>query len=217
VIIFEEGKDPADMIKENRDISDIFKNPTPFIDFIFQRILTTYDIKNIHDKPKIIQETKEFIFSLPEVIREDVAFKASQTFQIDKKHFFMSQKQNITPQITKNIDIAEASVIKTVYENRDLLNYLAEHLSIDMFSRHQKELQLLYEEEFDEVALISLVMNDSVQILNEQELKGQIIKIQIPFYMREKQKLNQSCSIEQKAHKIKMLNDKILNLRKGII
>jgi len=60
-------------------------------------------------------------------------------------------------------------------------------------------------------------MNDSVKILNEEELKGQIIKIQIPFYMRERQKLSKSCSIEQKAHKLKMLNNKIINLKKGVI
>ena len=217
VIIFEEGKDPADMIKENQDVSEIFKKPISFVDFIFQRISNKYDIKNINDKPKIIQEIKEFIFSLPELIQEDIILKASQTFQIDKRYFFASSKQAPTPQLIQNIDIAEASLIKTAYENRNLLNYLAEHLSIDMFHRHQKELQFLYEEEFNEVELISLVMNDSIKILNEEELKGQIIKILVPFYIREKYKLNKSCSIEQKAHKLKMLNDKIIKLKKGIL
>jgi len=217
VVIFQKGKDPADMIKENLDISEIFKTPISFVDFIFQRILIKYDIKNLHDKTQIIKEVREFIFSLPEVVREDVALTASQTFQIEKKYFSTSQRQNTAPQPIQNIDIAEASVIKTAYENRNLLNYLAEYLSIDMFIRHQKELQMLYEEEFDDPSLLSLVMNDSVKILNEEELKGQIIKIQIPFYMRERQKLSKSCSIEQKAHKLKMLNNKIINLKKGVI
>jgi len=215
-VIFKDGLDPADMIKSNQDLTPIFENNSPFIEFVIKETLHKYNLKNPHQKQEAFNEVKNFIHSLDTIIQDDIANYASQIMQIPKKLFKIKNKIELTS--NKKIELAEASIIKTIYENRTLLNEVAEYLPIETFKVHQYELQLLYKEEFENPALLNIILDDGIKILEYNNLLNSIKTILITYYTNELKTLNlQNLSIDEKAHKVRLLRQKLTNLKKGIL
>jgi DNA primase len=214
-VIFKNGLDPADMIKNGQDLDTIFKQNTPFIEFVIIEILNKYDLKNTTQKQVAFNEIKQFIFSLPIIIQENVIRYASQIMQITPKLFKLknSNKNNI---ITKKIDTEEATIIKTLYENKKLINEIVEYLTPEMFIHHSNELTQLYEENYNNSQLLDLVLNDDIKILDYNSLINSIKYFLISFYSKQIEKIKfLSISLEEKSYKIKKLRTKILNIKKG--
>jgi len=215
-VIFRDGLDPADMIKNNEDLNSVFKNNTPFIEFVIKETLNKYNLKNPHQKQEAFNEIKNFIMSLNPITQDDVINYVSQIMQIPKKLFKIRNKIELTS--NKKIELAEASIIKTIYENRNLLNEVAEYLDVKTFNTHQYELQLLYQEEFDNPALLDIVLNDEIKILEYNNLISSIKKLLINKYTNDLKQLNlENISLEEKAHKARLIREKIKNLKKGIL
>lgn len=217
VILFPLGLDPADVIKKNEDINIYLKNTIPFLDFIIEYSSKKYNLKNPVQKKLLIDELKEYIFTLPEILKENFIEKCAQFLQISPK--LLSTKKNFLTQAkTKKIDIAEASIIKTLYENPNIMNEVVEYLPVDVFKTHQEELQAIYQEDFNNPKLLDIILRENIITLDYETLKKQIIKLLIPYYQEKILKLKYSnIDMETKMHKLKELNLKILNLKKGIL
>jgi len=215
-VIFEEGKDPADMIKEGIDLEPIFNNYTPFIEFVIKETLKKYNLKNSHQKQEAFKEIKNFIFSLPSIIQDDIARYASQIMQIDHK-LFKIRKQTVDNKIvTKKIDLAEASIIKTLYENKNFINEVVEYLSPSVFNTHSKELQSIYEEDFENPELLDIVLNEDIKTMDYTDLINTIINILIKLYEYKIKQLQFSNeSLLEKSHKIKKYRQIMAKLKKG--
>ena len=217
VVLFPEGLDPADVVKNGDNLNEFFKNPIPFLNFIIDYTIKKYDIKNPVQKKQAVDELKEYIFSLPEILQESFVMKAAQLLQISPKLLTVRKSYN-SPQNRQNkkIEIAEASIIKTLYENPQIMDEIVEYLSPDMFKTHSYELSLVYQEKFDDPALLDIVLREDVLCLNMDALKKQIIKLLIPYYQNKVLKLKTSnIPTDEKMHKLKILNYKILQLKKG--
>jgi len=216
VILFPEGLDPADVVKNGEDLSDYFKNSIPFLDFIVNYTIKKYDLKNPIQKKQAVDELREYIFTLPELMRESFINKAAQHLQINPKLLYV--KSSNTPQQNNNkkIEVAEASIIKTLYENPHLMDEIVEYLSLDVFKTHRHELSLVYQEKFEDPALLDIVLREDILSLDTDTLKKQIIKLLIPYYQQKILQLKTSnIPTDEKMHKLKILNYKILQLKKG--
>jgi len=214
-VIFEAGKDPADMIKEGIDLNPIFNNHTPFIEFVIKTIISKYNLKNPHQKQTAFDEIKNFIYSLPMLIQEDIARYASQLMQIDFKLFRIRNKPSNIQKI-KKIDLAEASIIKTLYENTNYINEVAEYLPIDAFNYHTLELQALYEENYENPLLLDISLNDDIKIMDYDTLINSIRNILLKYYNN---KIKNLKFIDEdfliKTHKIKKYMQIINRLKQG--
>jgi len=217
VVLFPEGLDPADVVKNGNDLEEYFKNPIPFLDFIIDYTIKKYDIKNPVQKKQAVDELKEYIFSLPEILQDSFVIKAAQLLQISPKLLTIRKSyNNPQPPQNKKIEIAEASIIKTLYENPHIMDEIVEYLSPEMFKTHAYELSLVYQEKFDDPALLDIVLREEVLCLDMESLKKQIIKLLIPYYQNKVLKIKTSnIPTEEKMHKLKILNYKILQLKKG--
>ena len=91
-----------------------------------------------------------------------------------------------------------------------------EYLSVDVFKTHSLELSLVYQEKFDDPKLLDIVLRDDILTLDFESLKKQIIKLLIPYYQNKIIELKTSnLDPVEKMHKLKLLNYKILQLKKG--
>jgi len=215
VVLFNDGKDPADMINEGIDLNPIFKNKTPFIEFVIKHYIQTYNLKNPKHKQEFVNQTKQFISSLPPLIQEDIIQYASQLSQIPKNFFNIRQKniQN-TPQ--KKIDLAEASIIKTLFENKNYINEASEYLALEIFNHHQEELKAIYEENFENPKLLDIVLNNDIKILTYDALINSIRNILIKYYKNKIMSLRTSNeSFEIIKHKTRKYQYLIQRLKKG--
>ncbi len=66
VVIFDGGKDPADMVKDGRveELNKIFTRPKTFINFAIDYIISKYDINNPNQKQKALLEANDYLKSL---------------------------------------------------------------------------------------------------------------------------------------------------------
>jgi DNA primase len=216
VILLEGGKDPADIVKEGGNLDDFVKNGIEFKDFIISQTINKYDIKNAIQKQQCLNELKDYIKILPDILKEDFISTSAQLLQINPRLFYI-KKTKEENNLIKKIDIAEASIIKTLYENPNLMDEIVEYLSPDVFKTHREELQLVYSEDFNNPKLLDIVLRDDVKTLDYNSLKNQIRKLLIPFYQEKvlKIKSDRNLTPNEKMHKLKILNLKLLRLKKG--
>ena len=213
-VLFEEGKDPADMIKEGYNLENVFNNYTPFIDFVILQTIKKYNLKNPKEKQNAFNEINQFVLSLPSIIQEDVSRKAAQIMQIDAKLFRIKKSQNISTE-SKKIDTQEASIIKTLYENKNYLNEVVEYLTPEMFNTHQEELQALYEEK-ENNNLFDIILDDEIQTMDYDVLITSIRMILIKYYTQKINNLRfENLSMEEKSYKIRKYREFIYKLQKG--
>jgi DNA primase len=217
VVLLENEKDPADIVKENEDLRKYLKNGINFKDFIISQTIKKYDLKNPIQKQHCINELKEYINNIPEILREDFIISTSQLLQINPKFLNIKKQINHIDINKKKVDIAEASIIKTLYENPNLMNEIVEYLIPDMFKTHKKELELVYKEDFENPNLLDIVLREDIKTLDYNNLLNQIRTLLISYYNDKilKIKLDRNLTSNEKMHKLKLLNLKILKLKKG--
>ena len=216
VVLFNEGEDPADAVKNNKDIQTIFQNKIDFIDFIIEYTIKKYNLKNPVEKRKAIEEFREYIYELDEILKDDFSLKVSQYLQINP-YLLKIKSKTSNKTINKKIDIAEASIIKTLYENPEIMNEIVEYLTPEMFNTHKQELEAVYQEDFQNPKLLDIILRDEVKVLKMDTLKSQIKRILITFYQKKllEIKLNKSIPNQEKMHLLKEINLKLIKLKKG--
>ncbi len=216
VVLFEEGMDPADAVKEKKDLSGYFKNEIPFKDFIIDFTLKKYNLKNPVEKKAAVDEFREYINSLNEILKDDLAIEIARRMQISPHLLKTGKKKQEISNLNKKIDVAEASIIKTVYEKRELLDWISEYITVDMFNTHQEELQALFQEKFEDPKLLDLVLRDDIMVLDEKSLRKQIVKLLIPYYTKKKNEIMYSNEhSDNKAFYLKEYTSRLLELKKG--
>ncbi|MBW2986168.1 DNA primase [Candidatus Woesearchaeota archaeon] len=67
IVALQEGKDPADVIKENPDIFETRLNEAmPLFEFVFEDALNRHSIESAHDKAIVLKELAPFIYAAPD-------------------------------------------------------------------------------------------------------------------------------------------------------
>jgi len=217
VVLFEEGEDPADAVKAKKNLNEIFNKKIPFLNFIIEFTLKKYNLKNPVDKKRAIDEFKEYLNILPEILKEDFALNTARFMQISPDILLAKTKNTQNINLNKKIDIAEASIIKTLYEKPELMDEIVEYLTPEMFNTHAYELQAVYKEDFQTPKLLEIVLRDDILIYDKKTLKNQIRKLLIAFYQKEaiKIKYNSQINSDEKMHLLKNINLKLQRLKKG--
>ena len=147
VVIFEQGLDPADMVKNNQidKLNSMFANPTPFIPFVIDYIIEQYDISNPQQKQQALKEINSFLKSLSPILQEEyqglVARKLNVNPQlVQVQHFDNQRVYNVN---LSSVDIAELSIIKTILDDMSYLDIVKKELQPEMFTTHGNEFNLL--------------------------------------------------------------------------
>ncbi len=219
VALFPEGEDPADVVKSGESLDKYFQNSIRFDDFIIEFTIKKYDIKNVIEKKRAIDELKDYIKTLDDILKEDFALKAARYLQITPQKLLIKTKTQHTqnPNLNKKIDVAEASIIKTLYEHKEWMDEIVEYLTPEMFNTHKTELELVYKEDFENPKLLDIVLRDDIITLSYDKLKNQIRMLLIPYYQQKINLLKRDSGIDkhEKMHMLKILNQKLMTLKKG--
>ena len=214
-VIFEKGKDPADMIKEGINLEHLFAKYTPFIPFVLKTIISKYNLKNQHQKGIAVSEIQNFIFSLPPLIQDDTIQIAAQLTQINPK-FLKIKKLYSKNETNQKIDIAEASIVKTLFENKHFIDEIVQYLPVKMFKTHNEELEAIYQEDYNNKKLWDIITNDIIKIMDYETLILHLKKFLLRYYKEKIEKIKLSNEeIKIKTYKIRKLRLIIDKLKKG--
>lgn len=217
VVLFPQGKDPADMVRDGNtaELFDLMKSPTPLIKFVILHIAALYNIEIPNQKHEALIEIEAYMKTLPPLIQDEYKNFIANTLRINPLH--------ITPahyappaQDAKlpSINVCELNIIKTAREKEGAFNYLVDTADSSFFPTHYAEYEMLLRG--DEI-LDGLLLRDEITIYSDDEFINQVKIIMIDGYRRQLHNVQSSTmDFNTKRQHINELNDKINRLHNDV-
>jgi len=220
VVLFPNGQDPADMIAngEIQEVANLLREGKAFVSFVIEMIAQKYNLKNPIEKEKAFKEIKEYLDRLNEIIRDSYIPYASTILDINPA-LFGSKIENIKPKfLASKEDIGKLSILKTLIENRALIDILVEVVTADMFDNYSSLLEAIIKDEKNNPDIIGLMLDDNIKVMQEDEFKRALSSFLIGFYMKKLKNINydKSLSMVEKSFLIRKIKlDIVPRLKKG--
>jgi len=230
VVVFEGGLDPADMVKSRRieELSEMFRHPKVFIEFVLDEILSLYDLKNPQEKESCMQEGVAYLKTLSPILQEEYrTYLASRLggLGVSPSLVKLTHKQQTNAKQTpaphersRHKDMWELTLIKTVIEKPYLVDQILDVLDPSLLQFHSHEFSLALSGVLEAPELMEIRIDESIKVLeDEQALNAELITFLSRYYERELKKINHSKSItfEEKAFYIRKFRGKIAKLKQG--
>ena len=222
VVIFANGADPADMVanKQVNELSDMFANPMPFVDFILSHIAKSYDLNNPLEKEKALTESTQFLHTLSPVLQEE--YKPTLANLLSLPTHLIGSKRRVLhtlPAFTAPTqEIAESVLVKTLLEKPEWIDFTLEYIDISLFAYKREEFAKLLQKEVEYPLLIAIAINEKIKPLNDlPSLKEHLRLFIIQAYTQFLSQIPrfEAMSLQEKGALIKEVKTKILQLKKG--
>ncbi|QKF82720.1 DNA primase [Halarcobacter ebronensis] len=219
VVIFGDGKDPADMVKDGKveELNEIFANPAPFIPFSIDYIISKYSINDPSQKQKALIEVNDYLKTLNVIYQDEYKRYIAQKLNI--RESFVKTSTDISRKIEVNltkIDIAELSVIKYILENKNSLDNILDIVDEKMFEFHKNEFLLCLNEP-DNISLNRILLNEHILNYSNEELQEQLLRFLTKFYTKKMSniKFDDKLSLKEKSLSLRKIQDSLRQLRSG--
>jgi DNA primase len=228
VVVFDGGLDPADMVKDGRidELSEMFRSPKPFIEFVLDELLLLYDLRDPKAKEGCLQEGIGYLKTLSPILQEEYkTYLASRLGGLGISPSLVrlssnsSQMQN-APLVQKNThrDMWELSLVKTVLESPHLVDTILDLIDPSFLQFHSQEFAAALQGEKNLPQLMAISVDETITGLKDEEsLRAELLIFLIRYYERELKKVNLSpnISFEEKAFYIRKFRGKIAKLKRG--
>lgn len=212
VVIFEEGLDPADMIKNDRtdELYSLIKRPINIIKYVLNYIASKYDLTNPIQKTKVLKECVEYLKTLNPIVANEYKGYLAELLKIESYHIVLGQIPIANDIYIKNNDLTKADekFIKTLIEKPDYMDFLFTHL--DYGALDNKYFKAVFENENEDILRPIIVRDDIITYSQEDFLLACKLK-QKHYLENELKKLSMSID-DDVFFKMDNLRAKINNL-----
>jgi DNA primase len=209
VVLFGEGMDPADMVK-NGHIEQLNA---------LTEMINTYNLNDPKAKEGALHETIAYLKTLSPLMQEEY-------------RGFIASKLGISPSLVKishspatkhepinfsHHDIWELSLVKTILERPTIIDSLLDFIEPQLLQYHGSELFCAINGE-DDPRLRAIVMDDRIRIFEgDDAIRLELITFLTHHYNRELKKIasENTISFDEKSYKIRQMRDKIGKLKRG--
>ena len=229
VVVFDGGLDPADMVKEGRveELSNMFREAKPFIEFVLDEILSLYNLRNPKEKESCMQEGIAYLKTLSPILQEEYkTYLASRLGGLGVSPSLLKlntqtnpNRQNIPQQRNSaHRDMWELSLIKTILEKPEYIEQVLDVIDPSLLQFHSYEFSLVLQNKKDAPEVMAIMVDDTITSLKDEEaLNAELITFLTKYYERELKKVNiaSNISFEEKAFYIRKFRGKIAKLKKG--
>jgi len=219
VVIFGEGKDPADMVNEGKieELNKIFSNPQNFISYTIDYIISKYDINIPSQKQKALVETNDYLKTLNELYQDEYKRYLAQKLNVRENLIKVSSDVVRRTEVNlSKIDIAELCIIRSILENPKRLDMVLDIVDISMFEYHKNEFELLINDPKN-ISLNGILLNDKLEVYDDQRLKEELIVLLYTFYTKKltSLKYDQTLNLREKGFKLRKVQDNLRQLKQG--
>jgi len=220
VVIFEQGVDPADMVKANKinELNKIFEHPKPFIPFVIDYIIAKYDLQDPQNKQKALEECNDFLKTLNPIFQDEYRRYLASKLNVNEKHIKIQTRRvdNRNYMQSTKIDIAELCIIKSIAEDPKRLEVVLELIDASMFEYHKNEFEMLLEDK-ENPKLIGLLLNEQLEMYDDERLSRELRVLLIKFYEKKLHMVRYEESLDhnEKKNVIVKIRDNIMQLKKG--
>ena len=224
VILFKEGMDPADMVKNGQieELNNLFRHPKSFIEFVIDRIIAGYNIKDPKAKEEALEESIGYLKTLSPLLQEEYKVYLASSLGVNPS-FVRVVSHNLVHTNKKELrvphkDMWELSLVKTVLEHPELIDQILDVIDPSILQFHQRELSLAIAGQTDAPEMMAIAVDEGITShANYGELKAELITFLTKYYNQEYKKIQSRSDIgfEQKAFLIRSIRGKISKLQRG--
>jgi DNA primase len=198
VVIFQNGQDPADYVKEGRvdELKSLLLHPKYFVEFALDYIVKDnlgnyrFDINRPEEKQKILVKIEEFLSTLKPVMAEEFKGYAAHLINLHPK-YIKTQKSNTlknnykTPSSPQNqmVDITEILILQGILNYPDKKEIILAALDSTMFDLHKQEFEYLLNGDIQK--LTSIIARTELKHLSLEEYKDQLAYFLRMFYKKQ--------------------------------
>lgn len=221
VVLFTGDLDPADMVERGlvNKLNELYNHPKNFIEFTLEQTIKKFDIKQPMEKQKALDETLDFLKTLPSTLAQNYTGMLASFLNIKEGLIRINNKQRVKKTLQSNAfeDTLELSVIKTLLINPSLVDLVLDIVDVSMFKTHFGELESLLNNKRDTPELRRLLIWDDIKTFDEDELTNALVPFLISFY---EEKLNEvkaskTLNFDKKSFYLRKFRDNITRLKKG--
>ncbi|GGD42584.1 DNA primase [Malaciobacter pacificus] len=219
VIIFGDGKDPADMVNDGKieELEKMFNSSQNFITYVIDYIVDKYNINEPAQKQKALNESNEYLKSLSLIYQDEYKRYIAQKLNIRENLVKTSSEKARTFEVNlSKINIQELCIIKSIIENPKRLDMVLDLVDSSMFETHKNEFELVMNEP-DNISLNAIVLNEKLENYDDERLKQELLVLLYKFYSNKLTAISYDKTMEfrQKATMIRKLKDNIYQLKQG--
>jgi len=223
VVIFNDGLDPADMVKNGagEELSNMFRNTQPFIEFVLSEILSLYNLKDPKAKEAGMNEATAYLKTLSSFLQESYKPYLASRLGVSPSLVRVTNPQNNqqnSMQRDTHKDMWELSLVKTVLEYPQFSDQILDVLDPSLLQFHSQELILALQGEKDVPQLMAITVDDTIKALtNEDDIRAELMIFLIRYFEKELKKVNlqSNISFEEKAFYIRKFRGNIVRLKRG--
>ncbi|MGP1450088.1 MAG: DNA primase [Wolinella sp.] len=192
VVIFGGGLDPADMVSSGRiaELRGLFARPIPFIEFVLTKKIENYDLSSPLQKESALKACSDFLRGFSPIIQDsykpliasllNIPISFIRSAKVTKE----SARMRTIPNTINGSEIAEASLIKTLLDSPQMLDYVLEYIDSDVFIRHKEEFNALKSGDCSHPLLLKISMQEQILPLSPQQVEEQLRLMLRFFYQR---------------------------------
>jgi DNA primase len=218
VVIFPAGQDPADMVasKKIEELEKLFAHPKPFIEFVLEATVKSYDIKDPKEKQKALFAGTEFLRTLPELLQEEYRDYLAALLEILPSKIPIARSKSVTAPSLEVKDPKELSVIKTLLQHPHLIDEVLDIIDTSHFLYHKEEFEAVVSGNLDHPKLRAILLDEEIIPFEPEALREELFVFLIKYYeKRIKEVTKSSLPFEQKSFLIRKYRENILKLKRG--
>jgi len=186
VVLFPDGKDPAEMIAvgQVQEVANLLRHGQALIPFVIEMMAKSYDLNNPREKEMAFGSVKVYLDTLSPIIREAYIAHASTVLGVNVALFGASVKlENTKARFTEGTreDVGQLSIIKTLMENEKFINKVVNVIEPSMFGNYASLLTSVIKGEKN-TQLTGLSLNENIIVMNEEELSRSLASYLFRYY-----------------------------------
>jgi DNA primase len=223
VVIFSEGLDPADMVKNAQveELNHLLRHPKPFIEFVLEQSVHQFDLNNPKAKEEALHSGIAYLKTLSPLLQEEYRPYLAALLNVNKSVVRLQkapQNQQI-PQFSPltQEDTWVLSLIKTIIEIPGTVDNILDYLDPSQLHLHAQEFSLAISGQNEHPLLVKIMLNENIKAFKEDDLKNELLTFLGNFYNKELKKVNmrKDMSFEKKAFYIRSYREKVNKLKRG--
>ncbi|MEA3456843.1 MAG: DNA primase [Campylobacterota bacterium] len=222
VVLFPGGQDPADMIAKGKseDVAKLLREASPLIPFVIETISRSYDLSDPRAKEAAFAAVKSFLSSLSPIMQDSYIPTAATFLGLSPALFSKgAELSGVRERFSqKKEDVELLSIFKTLLEKPSLVDDVLNVIDSSMFGEYRQLFEALIREEREDPQLAGLSIDDTIQTMNEEELKKSLLWMLGSYYTQQYQIIakDMSLSYQKKSFYMrKIKTDIIPRLKKG--
>ncbi|MBT8349395.1 MAG: DNA primase [Sulfurovum sp.] len=222
VVLFPDGQDPADLIAKGQSetVAKLLREAKPLIPFVLEMIVSMYNLKDPHTKEAAFGAVKQYLDTLSPIIKDSYIPAAATLLGLSPSFFGKAtQPDRARDSFTqRRDDVAQLSILKTLIENPNLIDNVLSVMDINMLGGYTELFTALINGENEHPGLVGLSVDDSLEVMSEEELNNVLRNFLIKHYDLKLKSIasSQQIPFEKKSFLIrKIRTDIIPRLKKG--